>query len=154
MVKNAAFWMSSLFFLVLDQSTKYAIVHNMGISESFPLWQGVFHITFITNSGAAFSFFSRSGDWLKWVSFLVSLGLVTLGYFSKLDRWEQIGYGCILGGALGNGIDRFVNGYVVDFLDFRLINFAVFNVADVSINIGLLCLLITWFRTSKPKPNR
>ncbi len=152
MVKNLAFWVMALFFLIIDQITKYAISHSMTIAESIPLWQSVFHLTYITNKGAAFSFFSHSGDWLRWVSLSVSLGLICLGWFSsKLDRWEQFGYGCILGGALGNGIDRFVYGYVVDFLDFQLIRFPVFNFADVGINIGLACLLISWFRSSKPK---
>lgn len=57
-------------------------------------------------------------------------------------RWEQAAYGFILGGAIGNGIDRFAYGTVIDFLDFRLINFPVFNVADVSINLGIVCWLI------------
>jgi signal peptidase II len=52
-----------------------------------------------------------------------------------------LGYGCILAGAVGNGIDRFLFGHVIDFLDFRLINFPIFNLADVSINIGIAALL-------------
>jgi signal peptidase II len=59
-----------------------------------------------------------------------------------------LGYGFILSGAVGNGIDRFLFGYVVDFLDFRLINFPVFNVADVTINIGVLILLCCSFTSS------
>jgi signal peptidase II len=69
----------------------------------------------------------------------------------RVNRWEQIGYGLILGGALGNGIDRFVSGHVVDFLDFRLIQFPVFNLADVSINIGIVCLLIAMFIGEQPR---
>jgi signal peptidase II len=69
--------------------------------------------------------------------------LIALALFGQaLNRWDQLGYGFVLGGAMGNGIDRFVLGYVVDFLDFRLINFAVFNVADSFISIGIACLLI------------
>jgi signal peptidase II len=65
-----------------------------------------------------------------------------------LSFWDQLGYGLILGGAMGNGIDRFALGYVVDFLDFRLINFAVFNLADSFISIGIVCLLIaSWQQT-------
>ncbi len=62
--------------------------------------------------------------------------------WTVLDIWDQWGYGLILGGAMGNGMDRFFLGYVVDFLDLRLINFAVFNVADSFISIGIICLLI------------
>lgn len=57
-----------------------------------------------------------------------------------------MGYGCLLGGALGNGIDRFLTGEVVDFLDFRWIQFPVFNVADIAINIGIACLLWSAWR--------
>jgi signal peptidase II len=60
----------------------------------------------------------------------------------SLSIWEQLGYGLILGGAIGNGIDRFILGYVVDFLDLRLFNFPVFNLADSFISIGIVCLLI------------
>lgn len=66
--------------------------------------------------------------------------------WSGVTFWDQLGYGLILGGAIGNGIDRFIHGYVVDFLDVRLINFAVFNLADVFINIGIACLLISTFQ--------
>ena len=57
-----------------------------------------------------------------------------------MEIFEQLGYGFILAGALGNGIDRFFFGYVVDFLDFRLINFPIFNLADISINFGIILL--------------
>ena len=79
----------------------------------------MFHFTFVTNTGAAFSLFSDNGEWLKWLSMAVSLGLIALGFFVHLaNRWEQVGYGLILSGALGNGIDRMLAGEVVDF--FRL----------------------------------
>ena len=66
---------------------------------------------------------------------------------------EQLGYGFILSGAVGNGIDRFLFGYVIDFLDFRLINFPVFNIADVAINVGVIILLFYSFIAS-PKLDR
>jgi signal peptidase II len=100
----------------------------------------------VINTGAAFSAFRGGVGWLKWLSLLVSLGLMAFAYFGPhLNRWEQLAYGFILAGAFGNGIDRFLFGYVVDFLDFRLINFPVFNLADVFINIGIICLLISNF---------
>ncbi len=150
MIKNMLFWLCAAAWLVLDQATKYAIAQNTNL-HNFPLVEDVFYLRYITNSGAAFSLFS-GGVWLKWVSLAVSLGLMGLACFSnKLNRWEQVGYGCILGGALGNGIDRFVLGAVIDFLDFRLIRFPVFNLADVAINVGLGCLLISVFFASDRK---
>lgn len=64
-----------------------------------------------------------------------------------LDRWEKWGFGLILAGAMGNGIDRFVHGHVIDFLELRFIRFPVFNLADVWINLGLLCLFILFWQS-------
>jgi signal peptidase II len=147
-LKNRLFWIAAVIGLVLDQLTKFWVLQTFEFGDTIPLWEGVFHFTFVTNTGAAFSLFSENGEWLKWLSMLVSLGLIALGLFVNLaNRWEQIGYGLILSGALGNGIDRMLSGEVVDFLDFRLIRFPIFNVADVCINIGIVCLLIAAWRT-------
>ncbi len=146
-LKNRQFWIVASISLILDQFTKYLVVQNFQLMESLPLWQGVFHLTYVTNTGAAFSLFSQGGGWLRWLSLIVSLGLIAMAWFGPtLKTFEQLGYGFILGGALGNGIDRFAMGYVVDFLDFRLIKFPVFNFADVFINVGIMCLLIATFR--------
>jgi signal peptidase II len=150
--KNPLFWVAALIGLLADQITKWLIVQTFELEETLPLWNGVFHFTYVTNPGAAFSLFSESGEWLRWLSLVVSLGLVAIALLGpQLQPWEQAGYGCILAGALGNGIDRFLAGEVVDFLDFRLIRFPIFNLADVFINIGILCLLIAIFVT--PNPN-
>ncbi|MBF2047615.1 signal peptidase II [Leptolyngbya sp. 7M] len=142
-LKNRLFWVAALVGLIADQVTKFWVVRTFELNETWPLWEGVFHLTFVTNKGAAFSLFSERGEWLRWLSLVVSLGLIALAVLGpRMNRWEQIGYGCILAGALGNGIDRFLFGEVVDFLDFRLIRFPVFNLADVAINIGILCLLM------------
>lgn len=144
--KNSLFWMAAVVGLILDQVTKYWVASTFELTETVPLWEGVFHLTYVTNKGAAFSLFSEQGEWLRWLSLLVSLGLIALAWFGpRMNRWEQAGYGCILAGALGNGIDRFLNGEVIDFLDFRLIGFPVFNLADVFINVGIICLLIAAF---------
>ncbi len=150
-IGNSLYWIAAILGLVLDQASKYLVVQYLKGSRSLPLIDGVFHFTYATNTGAAFSLFSGQIDWLKWVSMIVSIGLVGFGIFSKnLNRWEQVGYGCILAGAAGNGIDRFVAGYVVDFIDIRIIRFAIFNIADVSINVGLACLAIAVLFVTKP----
>ena len=151
-IKNRFFWEIALISLVLDHLTKFWVVRNFALRESWPVWSGVFHLTYVRNTGAAFSLFSDNGWWLRWLSLGVSIGLMALAWYGpKMNRWEQSGYGFILGGALGNGIDRFIAGYVVDFLDFRLIRFPVFNLADVFINVGIICLLIASF--SNPGPD-
>ena len=151
MTKNRFFWIAALFSVVLDHLTKYWVVQTFRLHETWPLWSGVFHFTYVRNTGAAFSLFTNGAGWLRWLSLLVSIGLMALAWFGPpLERWEQLGYGFILGGALGNGVDRFVAGSVVDFLDFRLIQFPVFNLADVFINVGIVCLLIASFQKTKP----
>jgi signal peptidase II len=148
-LKNPLFWLAASTSLILDRLTKDWVVQNFRLTippDSLPLWPGVLHLTYVTNTGAAFSLFSQGGNWLRWLSLIVSLGLICLAWFGpRLNRWEQAGYGFLLGGALGNGIDRFSTGKVVDFLDLRLIQFPVFNLADVFINIGIACLLIATF---------
>lgn len=140
--KNPYFWIVAIIALILDQITKYLVVINFeNVGDTFPLWQGVFHLTYVQNTGAAFSFFQGGAGWLRWLSLLVSMGLMIFAWREKLSKIEQLAYGFILAGALGNGIDRFFFGYVVDFLDFRLINFPVFNIADTCINIGIIFLI-------------
>lgn len=150
MLKNRFFWIAAIVGLILDRATKLWVVKTMTLYQSIPLLAGVFHFTYVVNKGAAFSLFQGS-VWLRWLSLAVSIGLMALAWFGpRFPRWEQWGYGFILSGALGNGIDRFVLGHVIDFLDFQLINFPVFNLADVFINVGIVCLLIATFR--KPVP--
>ncbi len=152
-LKNRFFWIVALIMLVLDQCTKFWVQQKFTLEQTQALIPGVFHFTYVHNYGAAWSLFSGHA-WLRWLSLMVSLGLIAFAVFGpSLNRWEQLGYGFILGGAVGNGIDRFILGYVIDFLHFKLINFPVFNVADVSINIGLACLLVGYFQ-KKPNTNK
>ncbi|GAB4139996.1 MAG: signal peptidase II [Cyanobacteria bacterium J069] len=148
-IKNFLFWAAALLGVVFDQITKMAVVQNFELTDppqTLPLWAGVFHLTYVTNKGAAFSWFSEDGSWLRWLSLGVSLALAALALWgARMPRWEQLGYGLIMAGAVGNGIDRFRFGEVVDFLDFRLIRFPIFNFADVFINLGIICLLIVAF---------
>ncbi|NDJ20419.1 lipoprotein signal peptidase [Nostoc sp. B(2019)] len=153
-LKNRLFWIASFIVFFLDQLTKYWVVQTFSLGQTLPLLPGIFHLTYVTNTGAAFSLLSGKVEWLRWLSLGVSLVLIGLALFGPvLNLWDQLGYGLILGGAIGNGIDRFVLGYVVDFLDFRLINFAVFNVADSFISIGIVCLLIASMQKT-PTSNR
>ena len=153
--RKRSFWLVAIFGIVIDQITKYVVVQEfVTTGNTFPLWQDVFHFTYVINTGAAFSFFRGQVEILRWISLIVSLLLIVFVWFTpRLTLLEQLGYGFILSGAIGNGIDRFLFGYVVDFLDFRLINFPIFNLADVFINIGVLLLLITSFTTPQ-KPQK
>ncbi|MDF5710952.1 MAG: signal peptidase II [Nostoc sp. S4] len=154
-LKNRLFWIAAFIAFFLDQITKYWVVQTFSLEQTLPLLPGIFHLTYVTNTGAAFSLLSGKVEWLRWLSLGVSLVLIALALFGPtLNLWDQLGYGLILGGAMGNGIDRFILGYVVDFLDFRLINFAVFNVADSFISIGIVCLLIASFQKTPTSTGR
>jgi len=158
-MKNRIFWVAAVASLIIDQITKYWVVQNFELKETLPILPGIFSLTYVTNTGAAFSLFQGVG-WLRWLSLIVSISLMAFAWFGPLLKsLEQLGLGFILGGALGNGIDRFFNNCivdgqaltcVVDFLHFRLIQFPVFNFADVFINLGIICLLVTSFREQPP----
>jgi len=161
MKKNAIVWIAAIAGILLDQLSKALIAYFLHPPvTTLPILPNIFHLTYVVNTGAAFSLFRGGAGWLKWLSLGVSLGLILLALRSpRMPKLEQCGYGFILAGAVGNGIDRFWLGHVIDFLDVRLINFPIFNLADVFINIGIFCLLLANFspnsvskkRNSSPK---
>jgi signal peptidase II len=146
-IKNYYFWIVAIANIAIDMASKRAIVNSLQIERtSIPIIPNIFHFTYIRNYGAAFSMLEGQA-WLGWLSLIVSAILIAIGIFRNFNNiWEQVGLGAILAGAAGNGIDRlFFGGSVVDFIDLRIINFAIFNWADISINVGIICLLIHSF---------
>ena len=121
----------------LDWLTK---ARATAVKGSIPLIKGVLNFTYTENTGAAFSIFSKHTSSLGIFSAVVTLGLIGFMLHQKKKNPGKKIYlasiAMIIGGALGNMRDRFVFGYVVDFIDFCLINFPVFNVADIFITIG------------------
>lgn len=131
----------------LDQLTKWLAVVNLQGEPSFPLWPEVLHFTYVENTGMAFGMM-KDHRWVFMVFSTVAIvGLtVYLFRFRPESRWMQVSMAMIIGGGVGNMIDRIVLGYVVDFIDFTLIDFAVFNVADSFVCVGagimMLCLIL------------
>lgn len=121
----------------LDQLTKWLTIVHLDEWESFPLWQDVLHFTYVKNTGMAFGML-KDHRWVFMVfSAIAIVGLaIYLFRFRPESRWMQIAMAFIIGGGIGNMIDRIILGYVIDFIDFTLINFAVFNVADSFVCIG------------------
>lgn len=148
-------WLSFA-ILGLDQVTKWIIDRSMQVYESIELLP-FFNLTYLRNQGAAFSFLSQAGGWQRW--FFVSLSLLASGgivyWLTRLgreQRWEAAAWALVLGGAVGNLIDRTAYGYVIDFLDvyYRDWHWPAFNVADSAITIGIGMLLLDSFRTRSP----
>ncbi|MBE6553553.1 MAG: signal peptidase II [Ruminococcaceae bacterium] len=128
--------------IALDQLTKWLTVVYLDYQESFPLWQDVLHLTHHRNEGAAFGILSDQ----RWVFMLVStVAIVALTVylfrFSQKNHWVRISLAMIIGGGIGNMIDRVALGYVIDFIDFTLIDFAIFNVADSFVTVGAFMLM-------------
>lgn len=138
----------ALLMTVVDQASKFVVQNEMVLHESVPVIPGFFHITYILNRGAAFGILENQ----QWFFLVIAILLFLLyGIFHKRLPSSSIvhcGVGLLLGGALGNALDRVCTGAVVDFFDFRI--WPVFNVADMSIVVGV-CLLLwySWTHVSK-----
>ena len=131
--------------ICLDQVTKWLAVVFLQGEASFPLWREVLHFTYAENTGMAFGML-KEHRWVFMVfSTLAIIGLaIYLFRYRPEGRWMQISMAFIIGGGIGNMIDRIFLGYVVDFIDFTLIDFAIFNVADsfVCVGAGIMIVLL------------
>ena len=142
-----------LIFLLLiiilgDQISKKIIVDNIDIlsNRSFI----IFKINYIENYGAAFNLFYGNTLFLSLVSIFSSIILTYLIFYKRdIKEFDKVGLALILAGTIGNGIDRIIKGFVVDFINLQFINFPVFNIADISINLGFFLLLISIFNVKK-----
>ena len=129
----------SILIILLDQYTKYIILTNFQsfINKDFLL----FRLDFVKNYGAAFNIFSGNRIFLSCISIIFSILLTYLILKKNTSDFPNLlSYTFILGGSIGNGIDRVFRGFVIDFINLNIINFPVFNVADISINIGFIIL--------------
>ena len=130
----------SIFIFIIDQFTKYLIFqnYNLFINKNLIL----FKLDFVKNYGAAFNIFSGSRLFLSIISITFSIILLYLILRKKTSNLYYLyAYSFILGGTIGNGLDRILKGFVIDFINLNIINFPVFNIADISINIGFIFLL-------------
>ncbi len=148
------FMLSALITIIavaLDQFTKVLVSRNMALGDTIPIIKDVLHITYVENRGAAFSMLSES----RWVFLtfstlaIAAIIYVMIKFRRELSKLSSLSLAMVLGGAIGNMIDRtfrggvLFDGAVVDFIDFRLINFAVFNVADSFVCVGAVLLVLS-----------
>ena len=138
----------SIFIIFMDQFTKYLMFYNYKkfLNKDFLL----FRLDFVKNYGAAFNIFSGNRIFLSCISIIFSI-LLTYLILRKnsLNSIDLYSYSFILGGTIGNGMDRILRGFVIDFINLNFINFPVFNIADISINIGFIFLLYNIFKNKR-----
>ena len=141
-------WLAiALVIVLVDQFTKLLIVGSMQLGESTPVTT-FFNIVRAHNSGAAFSFLADASGWQRWfftgLGAVASVVMVVLLRSHASEKLFCFAISCVLGGAVGNVIDRVLYGYVVDFLDFHwmAMHFPAFNAADSAITLGAICLIL------------
>ena len=141
-IKNNRFQyiLLSILIILSDQITKdiIDINHTSFINKDLLL----FSIDYVKNYGAAFNILNGNRIFLSTISTIITLLLIYFILYKKhLSNLDLFSYSLILAGTIGNGIDRITNGYVIDFINLNFIDFPVFNIADISINIGLIFIL-------------
>ena len=134
-------------FYSLDQFTKFYI--NLNLSKLLNKDLLIFTIEFVRNYGAAFNLLSGSRLFLSFISVISTIILSYFIFIRENKLINKYGLSFILAGSIGNGIDRINNGYVIDFIKIKYVDFPVFNFADIVINIGVLILMINYFRNKK-----
>ena len=133
----------SFTIILLDQLSKFLILNKLDFEKSINIIPNLLNFTLVKNKGAAFSLFNDSTTILAIISVLASFLIVIFILKSlQMSYWNSIGLAYLLGGTVGNGIDRVIKGYVVDFLEIVPINFPIFNFADISINIAVIFFII------------
>ena len=149
----------ALIILIADQFTKVLILGAYQLGDSTVV-TSFFNIVRVHNTGAAFSFLASAGGWQRW--FFTALGVSAALFILWMlkahsgQRLFSFALACILGGAVGNVIDRVLYGYVVDFLDFhwRGMHFPAFNIADSAITIGAMALILDELLRVRSKRSR
>lgn len=127
--------------LVLDQLVKYIVRSSLALNQLVAIWPHVLAIDYIVNPGAAWSMLGNA-RWLLIVIALVVIGVVIYIQTRYRPRLVyQVGMGLVLGGALGNLVDRVIYGHVTDYIYVQIINYPVFNLADSAIVVGVLLIL-------------
>ena len=134
----------SIIFFSVDLLFKILIRNNLNLFESIPVIPNLFNITYVQNTGAAFSILEGSRIFLIGISiFAIYLIYLFLIKNTKLSRFDNFCYGMLIGGILGNLVDRIIYGYVIDYLSFKIINYQapIFNLADTFIVISVIIIV-------------
>ena len=139
------FFLLTTIIIIFDQLTKYIVsVNNKSLINKDLI---LFSLDYVKNYGAAFNLFSGSRIFLSLLSIIVTTFII---YYilnkNNIKNIDLLSYSFILGGAIGNGFDRITKGYVIDYINLNFINFPVFNIADISINIGVILIIYSFIK--------
>jgi signal peptidase II len=150
-------WLNlSAVIILLDQLSKWIVSAQLDLYDSIAVMPS-FNLVLAHNYGAAFSFLAGAGGWQRWffTGLAIIVAVVLTVWMSRLKseaKWEAISLALILGGAIGNVIDRVLHGYVIDFIDvyYGSYHWPAFNIADSAICVGAVMLIIDSFK-KKPE---
>lgn len=138
--------------LLLDIGSKFLVSRIFILNESKTIIDNFLNITYVRNTGAAWSILDNNTWIVTVISLLIIIGIIYYVYRNRVSKKIlKIGYGLILGGAIGNFIDRIVYGYVIDFIDIDIFgwNYPIFNLADMFIVVGVILVMIDAWRCKK-----
>lgn len=142
----------TLLVVLLDYITKRIISGNMVLYQSIPVIKGVFNITYVKNTGASFGMMAGARWFFVAVTVILIAAVIYYAVKNKItDKLFLVSASFVVGGGIGNLIDRIATGAVVDFFDFCLINFAIFNVADCFVVVGVILMAIYYIKEEKTK---
>lgn len=140
----------TIIFVFIDQLTKGLININMNLNQSIEIIPNFLSLTYVHNIGAAFSIL-KGARWLFIIMAIIILNIIYIFFIKdkKLKNSEIIIYSLLISGILGNLVDRILFGYVIDFIDVNIFNFAIFNFADSFIVIAVILLLIMGWKDAR-----
>lgn len=130
--------------LLIDIFSKLLVSKFMIENQSIKIIDNFFYLTYAHNTGVAFSFLSGNIPFIVGMTFIVIVLMIKYVYSKKLSEFEFVSYGLVIGGAIGNLIDRVVYGYVIDFIDIYIFgyDYPIFNIADSCIVVGIIIIFI------------
>ena len=147
---RTVFWVALVIFLA-DQVTKYLVVHVMNLDRllAIDIWPPYLHLRMAWHYGINFGLLAQNTDWMRWV--LIAVALIISGavlwwvHHDPAGRWQRVAAGLLVGGALGNVVDRLIYGAVADFLNMSccgINNPYAFNIADIAVFIGAFGMVV------------
>ncbi|MBO4832282.1 MAG: signal peptidase II [Oscillospiraceae bacterium] len=150
------FFIISILIVIADQAMKYFVTIKLALGGQLPLIPGIIHLTYVRNTGAAHSILTEYTWLLTIISALASVLIIILIVKMKIGTFGRVMLACVLGGAVGNLIDRAALGYVVDMFEVEFMNYAVFNVADMFISVcgALFCIYYIVYSTRKDRSGK